>query len=258
MEFEIEARMFRAISAALLFAMPASALEIEFRSYYDLSRPASLEYDPTFCGLWIANEGQEVVLVTLDGLELRRFGSDLSRIKAIAISGDHLLLGDGFGRFQRVSKDGEPLGEPFRILPQLADTEGIAVLEDGTIVMVEDDPAQVIWVSAEGKMIRNLDGHTLDPMMTEPQGIAIAPDSGNLLIVDDWEGTNSLFELSPEGALIEVTSLIEFGTDPEGIALRPATSSLFVAFDQGAGIAAFDVPEMEKDQTDTGSDCMMF
>ncbi len=60
-----------------LCASPAIALDLVETGRYDLNRPASLEYDPTFCGLWIANEGPEVILVTLEGDELRRFGSDL-------------------------------------------------------------------------------------------------------------------------------------------------------------------------------------
>ncbi|CUH48719.1 hypothetical protein RUA4292_02908 [Ruegeria atlantica] len=76
-------------------ASPATALELRETERYDLNQPASLDYDPTFCGLWTANEGPEAILVTLQGDELRRISSDLFRIKAIAIEGDHLLVGDG-------------------------------------------------------------------------------------------------------------------------------------------------------------------
>lgn len=78
-------------------ATPLAALELKLSGFYDLNRPASLEYDPAFCGLWIANEGPEVILVTLDGLELRRFGSDLSRIRAVTLEGENLIVADGFG-----------------------------------------------------------------------------------------------------------------------------------------------------------------
>ncbi len=124
---------------ALVLAAPAPALELELRDFYDLNRPASLEFDPTFCGLWIANEGPEVILVTLDGLELRRFGSDLFRIKAIALEGDVLILGDGLGRFQRVTKDGTPLAAPFTMETGIyRDSEGIVADGDGRLIIVED------------------------------------------------------------------------------------------------------------------------
>lgn len=64
-------------------------------SVHDLNRPASLEYDPTVFGLWIAHEGPEAILLTLQGKVLRRISGDLFRIKATAIKGDRLMIGDG-------------------------------------------------------------------------------------------------------------------------------------------------------------------
>lgn len=86
------------VALLLLGLAPASvaALDLRETGRYDLNRPASLDYDPTFCGLWIANEGPEAVLVTLQGGELRRVESDLSRIKAIAVEGDHLWWATGW------------------------------------------------------------------------------------------------------------------------------------------------------------------
>lgn len=250
-----------ALSALLTISAPAVALELELEQFYELNRPASLAYDPAFCGLWIANEGPEVVLVTLDGLELRRFRTALSRVKAIALEGDGLLVGDGFGRHQRLTKDGDALGEPFPVQGAYVDTEGIVTLEDGTLVMVEDDPARILWVAPGGEILREIDANGLTPALIEPQGIARDPRNGHLLVVDDWEGTNSLFELSAEGAVLGTTPLIAYGTDPEGIALRPGTNTVFIAFDQGARIAAFDyVPSGagELDDAEALADCMMF
>ncbi|MDJ0859998.1 MAG: hypothetical protein QNJ03_13010 [Dinoroseobacter sp.] len=93
-------------SLILLAAADAHAMDLVLTDRYQLNRPASLDYDPSFCGLWIANEGPEAILVTLDGLELRRIGSDLFRIKAISLEGDALIVSDGAGAFQRLSKDG--------------------------------------------------------------------------------------------------------------------------------------------------------
>lgn len=225
---------------AALCAGPAAALELRLSGFYELNRPASLEYDPAFCGLWIANEGPETILVTLDGVEMRRWRSDLYRIKAIAIQGNDLIVADGMGRYQRVTKDGTALGAPFMLGALGAATEGMVVLPDGTLVVVEDDPARVIWVNMAGEVTRILQGDLMDPPLTEPQGIARDPRTGHLLIVDDWEGTNSLYELDPEGTLLGTVPLIEYGRDPEGIAIRAGANLLFLAFDGGARIAALD------------------
>ncbi len=253
-----------ALILSLLLALPAappsSALELKLSGFYDLNRPASLEYDPAFCGLWIANEGPEVILVTLDGVELRRWRSDLYRIKAVALEGDHLIVADGIGRYQRLTKEGTALGAPFELDSTRVATEGMVVLPDGTIILVEDDPARMIWVDRSGTVTRSINGDLLDPPMTEPQGIARDPRTGHLLVVDDWEGTNSLYEFSPDGALLGTTPLIAYGRDPEGIAIRAGANLVFMAFDGGARIAAFDyTPTMGlgMELPDPGADCMI-
>jgi len=244
---------------APFWAGPGGALELRLTGFYELNRPASLDYDPAFCGLWIANEGPEAVLVTLDGLELRRIGSDLRRIQAIAVVGAALLVADGFGGYQRLSRDGATLGAPFRLDPRMA-TEGIAATEDGALILVEDDPARIVWLDPEGRITREIDGTRLDPPMTEPQGIARDPRTGHLLIVDDWEGANALFEFDAEGRLLGTLPLIQYGRDPEGIAIRPGANAVFIAFDGGARIAAFDyTPTLAEGAAPLppGADCMM-
>lgn len=245
-----------ALSLALC-ATPAAALELELQDFYDLNRPASLEFDPTFCGLWIANEGPEVILVTLDGLELRRFSSGLRRIKAISLEGNDLLVADGFGSFQRLTKDGTAKGDPFRMATRFGDTEGIVVDEDGTLIVVEDEPGHILWMTPEGEITRRVNGWDLTPAMTEPQGIARDDRTGRLLVVDDWEGTNSLFEFAADGTLLGTHPLIAYGRDPEGIAIRAANSTLFIAFDGGARIASFRyTPTEPVDLGPPQTDCM--
>jgi len=242
----------------LAVTLPASALDLKLSGFYDLNRPASLDYDPDFCGLWIANEGPEVILVTLDGHELRRFGTGLFRVKAITLEDGGLLVGDGFGSYQRLTRDGAPLGEPFAMGGTRMDTEGMAIDDDGLIVKVEDDPARIVWMTGAGEILREIDGHALSPMLTEPQGIARDPRTGHLLVVDDWEGTNSLFEFDSGGRLLGTTPLIAYGRDPEGIAIRPGANQLFMAFDGGARIAAFDYTPTVAPGTeppDPGADC---
>ncbi len=249
--------------ALLIFAVstPATALHLRETGHYELNQPASLDYDPTFCGLWIANEGPEAILVTLQGDQLRRISSDLFRIKAIAIEGDHLLVGDGLGRLQRVTKEGTALGTPFELEGGFADTEGIAINAKGQIVTVEDDPERLSWFTSEGALTARLDTMKLSPPLSEAQGIAIDPRTGHMLIVDDWEGSNSLYEFTADGQLLAQQSLLEFGTDPEGIAIRPGSNQLFVAFDGGAKIVTFDyTPTLPEGSPPLppGGDCMMF
>lgn len=240
---------------------PAVALELTMTGSYFLNRPSSLDYDPAFCGLWIANEGPEVILVTLEGDELRRLRSDLSRIKAITVEDNDLLVADGMGGFQRITKNGEAVGAPFKVSDGWADTEGIVIGENGEIISVEDDPERLTWFTPEGEVIRRINTLDLDPPLYEAQGIARDPRTGHLLIVDDLEGSNSLYEMDAEGRLLNTVSLVEYGIDPEGIAIRPGSGQMFIAFDQGARIVSFDyVPTLPDDAEPLppGADCMMF
>lgn len=245
----------------LLLASPASALELQQTGSYALNRPASLEYDPDFCGLWIANEGPEVILVTLSGEELRRLSSDLSRIKAITLEDAHLLVADGFGNFQRIGKDGAPMGARFSSSQAYTDIEGMVIDADGAIITVEDDPERLSWSDPDGTVTRVIDTMTLTPPLSEPQGIARDPRTGHLLIVDDWEGTNSLYEFDKDGALLNTASLLEYGNDPEGIAIRPGADELFIAFDSGAKIVSFTyTPTLPEGSGDlpVAADCAFF
>ena len=245
---------------AFCWGTTAQALDLRLTETFELNYPSSLEYDPVFCGLWIANEGPEVVLLTLQGEELRRIRSDLYRIKAIAIEGDHLIVADGGGQFQRITKEGKPLQAPYRISGEWADTEGMTLDGDGNLITVEDDPEYLSWLSPTGEILRRIDTKTLVPPLTEAQGIARDPRSGHLLIVDDWEGTNSLYEFDAEGNLLATQSLVEFGLDPEGIAIRPGSNQLFIAFDQGTRVASFDyTPTLPEgaDALPNAADCMM-
>ncbi len=229
----------RALLLTLILTSPAAALTLEQQNVYTLNRPASLEFDPNFCGLWIANESGYVVLSTLAGETLRRFRSDLSRVQALALQGNDLLLADGMGSFQWVTRSGDALGPPFRHENGWADTEGLAFALDGTIISVEDDPERLSWLTPEAKVIREVNTMTFDPPLIEAQGIAMDPRTGYLLIVDDQEGTNSLYEMDPEGRLIASVSLRDYGLDPEGIAIRPGSGEVFIAFDSGRRIVSF-------------------
>ena len=162
---------------------------------------------------------------------------------------------------QRLTKDGVPLGAPFRLAGGAADTEGVAISATGQLVTVEDDPERLSWFDADGQLVTRVDTMTLNPPLTEAQGIAIDPRTGHLLIVDDWEGSNSLYEFTAEGELLAQANLLEYGTDPEGIAIRPGSNQLFVAFDGGAQIVTFDyTPTLPAGAAPLrpGADCMMF
>lgn len=229
-----------ALFLACLAAGPAAALELYPRGGWDVTQPVSLAYDADLCALWIAQERPEVVLVTPGGREIRRFDTGFARVRAITVEGDTLIVGDGYGSFRRFDREGHPLGDTFQIVPGMYDIEGIHLDPDGAMFIVGDDPAFVVRLDPDGRETMRIVGETLTPPLTEPQGIARDPVSGNLLVIDDNEGLNAIFEMTPKGEVLSVTPLSEYGMDAEAVALQPQTGQLFIGFDWSQRIAVFD------------------
>lgn len=126
--------------------------------------------------------------------------------------------------------------------------------------MVEDDPEYLTSMTPTGEIIPRIDTMTLTPPLSEAQGIARDPRTGHLLIVDDMEGTNSLYEFDSEGRLLATVPLLEYGLDPEGIAIRPGSNQMFIAFDSGTRMSSFEyIPTLREGSAPLppGADCMM-
>lgn len=203
-------------------------------------RAVSLAYDAAVCGVWVADEGPMLSLYSPTGRMIREVDSGMSVVRSLTVERDGLLLADGWGRFRRIDREGVARDAPFRLSDTLMDTEGLHRDADGSFLVVEDDPARLLRIAPDGSVLMELSGFGFDPPMVEPQGVARDPYSGNILVVDDNEGRNALFELSPDGAVLSVTPLSEWGHDAEGVALQPETGRLFIGFDGGSALALFD------------------
>lgn len=225
---------------ALLAASSSWSADLSLLRTFPHSGPSGLSYDDRYCGIWVANETRLVTLITPWGEEIMSFESQLNRVDAIAITGNDLILSDGNGLYQRVDRMGTILGDPYRLSGKLRDTDGLFVdVATHDHWVADDSLAQLIRVSADGTIRQTLDGATQSPQLMEPQGITIDPISGNLLVTDDADASDSLFEFSADGQLLDVISLALGGYDAEGITIQPETRTVFVAYDDGDMIAAF-------------------
>ncbi|MBS8225623.1 hypothetical protein [Vannielia litorea] len=218
---------------------PAEA-ELAHRETIGGLRGVSLAYDAEVCGVWVATEGREVILMSTTGREIMRFDSGMSSVRSLTVEEGGLLLANGWGTFRRVDRQGRAIESDFSLSATLVDTEGLHRDADGSFLVVEDDPSRLMRVAPDGTLLVELQGDLFDPPMIEPQGVARDPFSGNILVVDDNEGLNALFELAPDGRVLTVTPLSEWGYDAEGVALQPETGTLFVGFDGGQALAIFD------------------
>lgn len=242
-----------------LFAEPARA-ELFHRETFEDFRAVSLAYDAAVCGVWVANEGPEILLMTTFGKEIRRFDTGMSSVRSLTVEAGGLLLANGWGQFRRISREGQPIDQPFTLSETLVDTEGLHRDADGSFLVVEDDPARLLRIGPDGAVLMELSGNAFEPPMIEPQGVTRDPFSGNILVVDDNEGLNALFELAPDGRVLSVTPLSDYGRDAEGVALQPETGTVFVGFDGGRALAIFDwLPSEITIETplDRGPDCAL-
>ncbi|MEM1236771.1 MAG: hypothetical protein AAGI10_07365 [Pseudomonadota bacterium] len=250
----------RLVLLLLALASPATALDLTLRDSLDLRGPSSLEFDPQLCGIWIANEGREVAFMGPSGEITRRFDTTLFTAKAITVDDQELIIGDGLGKFERVTKEGTQIGEPYRLPGVIWDVEGISKRPDGSLVITQDDDARVWAVDDSGSELWSIEGFRTAPVMAEPQGIAYDRRTGALYVVDDQEGSNSLFEFAPDGTLLATISLAPYGRDPEGIAIQADTGTMWIGFDDDGRLATFDyLPTLRAEASDATSDaCLMF
>lgn len=248
-----------ALVTALLSAVPQLApADIFHRETIRNFRAVSIAYDALVCGIWVANESREIVLLSTFGTELKRFDTGMSVVRSLTVEEGGLLIANGRGEFRRIDRDGRPIDDPFRLSATLFDTEGLHRDADGSFLVVEDDPSRLMRIAPDGTVLMELFGDSFDPPMIEPQGVTRDPYSGNILVVDDNEGLNALFELAPDGRVLPVSPLSAYGFDAEGVALQPETGTLYVGFDSGQALAIFDwIPtEITIDTPlDRGPDC---
>lgn len=229
-----------AFVAALTVASPAPAFDLFHRETLAGYRGVSLVFDPWVCGLWIANETAELTLLSLAGTEILRMETPLRFVRAVAADEQGLIVTDGWGAFARLDRQGEGFGESWSRVEAQRDVEGLHVHPEGGLLVVGDDAALVQRLDAEGRELFRIEGYRQSPPMTEPQGIGLDPTTGNILVVDDNEGLNALFEYSPAGALLSVTPLSEWGYDAEAVAVHAQTGTLWIGYDGGRAIAVFD------------------
>lgn len=251
----------RALAVALAAAVPPpAAADLVHRHTIPNVRAVSLAYDPQLCAFWVADESATLTLFSVDGRVLERLPSTMRYVRSLTAEEDGLLLADGWGDFRRIDRRGNPLDAPFSLSATIRDTEGLHRDADGSFLVVEDDPSRLLRIAPNGTVLMNLSGETFSPPMREPQGITRDPYSGNILVVDDLEGLDSLFELAPDGRVLSVTPLSAWGYDAEGVALQPESGTLFVGYDSGRAIAIFDWQPTEitvDTPLERGPDCGM-
>ena len=247
------------LALSCLVAAPAAA-DLALVSLRDDIRVVSLAYDPLLCAVWVADEGPTLTLLNALGEEIMTVETGMRSVRSLTVEADGLLIANGWGDFRRIDREGRERGMPFSLNRTLRDVEGLHRDADGSFLVVEDDPSRLMRVAPDGAMLMEIDGDRMNPPMTEPQGVGRDPYSGTILVIDDNEGLNALFELAPDGRVLDVTPLSAWGYDAEAVALQPESGRLFIGFDGGTALAIFDWRPNEitlDEPLERGPDCAM-
>lgn len=118
--------------AVLGLGASAASAQIWHRETIQNIRVASLAYDAEVCGVWIANEGPDLILMSTFGVERLRFDSGMRSVRSLTVEGGGLLIADGWGDFRRIDRTGRPIDAPFTLSETLVDTEGLHRDADGS------------------------------------------------------------------------------------------------------------------------------
>lgn len=230
------------IAANLTGPLSATAQTLDLRDTWDWSGPASLAWDPVRCGLWVVGDGPDAVMLSAFGEELDRISPGTLNPTAVAVGPEGVLLVANSGSAVLINPETDQALSTFRV--PAYDAEGVVLLPSGDLMLVEDDPAALSRLApdeSQGFSVRvRLNTEQLSSPLREPQGIEVDVQSGHLLIVDDEQGTDHLYEMTTSGRILGQVDLRPFGRDAEGVALHAASGTLWVAFDEGDQIGVFD------------------
>ena len=124
----------------------------------------------------------------------------------------------------------EMIGKPINIISELNEPRGIAVSDNGDIVVAERDAHRITILNKAGKKVRSFGTEgTKKGQFTHPCGVAITND-GQILVADD----NQLQKLTTDGVCVKSVGSSESGRGrlelytPDGITVHPTTGQIFI------------------------------
>ncbi len=124
----------------------------------------------------------------------------------------------------------EMRGEPINIITGLNSPCGIAVCDNGDIVVAECGAHCITTLNKEGKKVKSFGTEgTKEGQFTRPRGVTIA--DGHILVTDD----HRLQKLTTDGVCVKSVGTNDFGNSPTqfnsptGITVHPTTGQIFVA-----------------------------
>jgi len=233
----------------LVVTIPAYAFDITFVDAFDFPGSDGIVFH-TGSGHLFVVAGSEVSQVTTSGDLVTSFNPGLNDVQGIShLPNGNLLLSDQNGAqssIKELTTAGSmvPGGIDIEIGAVSVDGDGVAYHSTRGTIFVGDPLSESIYeFGSTGTLLHAIDTSQIVAGFDDPEGLTVDPLTGNLLVVDDAQGTSSLYELTAEGDLVMSVDLLALTgfSDPEGVALDPQSRKLFVAFDVQNKIGVFQI-----------------
>ncbi len=127
-------------------------------------------------------------------------------------------------------------GTPVKTITGLNGPRGVAVTDDGLVIVSEEKGHCITILDSEGRKIRSIgtEGSGMGQLIS-PQGVAIT--SKGTILVADW-GNYRIQEFTMEGDCVSCVGVGTFGTDPlqfdrpRSITINKTTGQVFVVEEQ--------------------------
>ncbi|MFQ5739338.1 MAG: hypothetical protein ACE5JX_10030 [Acidobacteriota bacterium] len=207
------------------------------------SFPQGITYHPVRNSLFVLDDFGKVTEFDLSGRVLNSFTNSAvsggGGITYDPVTGD-LLISSG-ALIHRVRANGSSFSTLLDVAAVSIKAEGIAVHPvTGNIWIADDSTEEITELDRKGKVQSSFRTRTILVNFVEPTGLAFL--GNDLLVVDDREGTHSLYLVSTAGTLIQTiadTALLGI-TDPEGVT-AVGESALWIAGDKDDALLSLEV-----------------
>jgi DNA-binding beta-propeller fold protein YncE len=233
-----------------------------------------IAFDPASGHLFLANEGgggSTVLEMLVDGSLVNTIVIGAGQVAGIDVLPiGHLLAGDGGGTARgafEYLQDGTqvpaPTGIELDLAPVTTDVKGIAFHPGrNTLFVADDDATSLREIALDGSLLGSIVTSSLDAAFLEPEGIAVNPATGRLLVVNDGGSERRLWDVDPAGTLVASYPLggpsgyqdpNGAALDAEGVTIDPATGTLYVAFHANRAVGVY-VLDSDGDGVPDGAD----
>ena len=251
--------LFKMLKASLTIGLcTASVSAVSFQyldsfAFTEDEGPQGIVFDSSSDSLYIGAGSSTVYVYTTAGTLDRTFTTNLTEgIYGLSMYGSDLLLADRDGSLQQYTTGGVAVGEPIDISPPSGTNGGVSV-GSGNIFVVDDNDEGIYLFDTDGNMLMFQDSEDYSASFDEPAGVAWDSVTDNIFVVDDYGGTNAVYEIDSSWSLLGVTYFDDLGgdfEDPEGITLDVTNNLAYVAFDNDQKIGIFSI---DRSVPDTGS-----